>query len=146
MVNPGSFKGARRQFLEGEKPSYARAVVERDTKDRLADIQRRFFKRFPIDLADDVEPSPEALAAVDDDAPDIEPPSPDEENMSPEDLASAQSAFKARKKVIKYRRGVSHRPYIQTMSNLANFRAANQEMDGIPVQQGPPNFHHRRQA
>lgn len=132
MVNPGSFQGARRQFLEDEKEGYIQAAVDGVLPDRLADIQRRFFKRFPIDRGDDYEPTADELAAVDDDAPDAEPAAPDETKMSVEAFAKAKEEFKARRTKITFRRDVSgHVPYDRETNNrrLTPFRStANQTM------------------
>lgn len=111
MVNPGSFKGARLAFLVEQKPIYAEGVAKGLTAARLTDIQRRFFKRFPIDLDANEEPSSEALAAVDDDTADPEPLSPDEDKMTPEEYAKAMKSFKARSQLVTYRCSVSHVRY-----------------------------------
>lgn len=70
MPNPGSFHGARKAFLISQKAEYAAAVKDHNAAEALSHILRRFFKRFPIDLPDDFEPSETQLAAVDDNAPD----------------------------------------------------------------------------
>ncbi|KJA13088.1 hypothetical protein HYPSUDRAFT_120316, partial [Hypholoma sublateritium FD-334 SS-4] len=72
MVNPGAFSGQRRAFLDGQQAVYAAAVAESHINDTVADIQRRYFKRFPITLSHTEEPTAEFLATVDDDAPDPE--------------------------------------------------------------------------
>ena len=46
MVNPGVFHGLRKDFLAGEKVTYTDAIAGGYEKDAVADIQRRFFKRF----------------------------------------------------------------------------------------------------
>ena len=84
MVHPGAFKGLRKDFLMGEKADFAAAIEGGYTRDALAHIQRRFFKRFPLDPAEGVEPSPEHLATVDDDKPDDEPEEPDKQVMTAE--------------------------------------------------------------
>ena len=68
MVNPGSFVSSRAVFLTGEKCVYADAVAQGYTRDVLAIISRRYFKRYLIDLPHDVEPTDEHLASVDDNA------------------------------------------------------------------------------
>lgn len=72
MVNPGTFKGLRKQFLDSQQDVYAAAIKGKHVADTVADIQRRYFKRFPITLSHTEEPSADSLAAVDDDAPDPE--------------------------------------------------------------------------
>lgn len=78
MVNPGAFKGLRKEFLDSQKELYAAAVHGSHVPDTVADIQRRYFKRFPVTLSHTQEPTEEFLATVDDDAPDPEfgPPQP----------------------------------------------------------------------
>ncbi|KDR74719.1 hypothetical protein GALMADRAFT_48139, partial [Galerina marginata CBS 339.88] len=73
MVNPGAFRGSRKEFLMGEKPAYSAGVVGGYAADALAVIQRRYFKRYPVGLPHSEEPTDEHLAAVDDDSPDPEP-------------------------------------------------------------------------
>lgn len=107
MVNPGSFRGARFHFLVEQKPLYAAAVVENDAGDALADIQRRYFKRFPIEHTHNVDPSPEWLASVDDDAPAVEPAIPNEDAMSPQEYEEAMKAYNTRKQLICFRKEVS---------------------------------------
>ena len=85
MVNPGVFQGSRKEFLLGERASYSAAVAGGYAVDALALIQRHYFKRYPVELPHTLEPSPEFLAAVDDDAPDDEIPVPDQDQMSEED-------------------------------------------------------------
>lgn len=72
MVNPGSFTGRRKEFLDSQKDLYAAAVKGGHVADTVADIQRRYFKRFPITLSHTEEPTQESLDAVDDDSPDPE--------------------------------------------------------------------------
>ena len=50
MVNPGTFRGLRKEFLLGEKATYSEAVTGGYAADALANIQRRYFKRFPPEL------------------------------------------------------------------------------------------------
>ncbi|KDR72157.1 hypothetical protein GALMADRAFT_41983, partial [Galerina marginata CBS 339.88] len=69
MVNPGTFVGARRAFMLDEKPAYSNGIKGGFAADALAIIQRRYFKRFPVDLAHEDEPTAEFIAAVDDEAP-----------------------------------------------------------------------------
>ena len=73
MVHSGAFNGSRKEFLIGEKSKYHAAVAGGFVKDAIADIQRRYFKRFSIDVPHNEEPSPEHLASVDDSEPDPEP-------------------------------------------------------------------------
>lgn len=116
MPNPGSFQGGRLAFLESQIPEYAASLVANSTAACVADVQRRFFKRFPLDLAETLEPSAEHLAAVDDGAADEEPPAPDE-SLQAEAYEEAVVAFTARSKLITSRRNVSDPGLHQTSPN-----------------------------
>ena len=107
MVNPGAFRGSRKDFLLSQKATYAEAVAGGFATDVLADMQRRYFKRFPVDLPHTEEPSEEHLAAVDDDAPDPEQEQPDPEKMSVEEYQAAMSSLEERSKIIRFRKAVS---------------------------------------
>ncbi|KAF9470434.1 hypothetical protein BDN70DRAFT_821384, partial [Pholiota conissans] len=69
MVNPGSFKGSRKTFLLTQADIYAEALVNNHVADMVSDIQRRYFKRYPITLPHEEEPSEQWLSQVDDNAP-----------------------------------------------------------------------------
>ncbi|EDR03723.1 uncharacterized protein LACBIDRAFT_306861 [Laccaria bicolor S238N-H82] len=73
MPNPGGFAGSRLKFLENELPEYTKAVANNRDGDFLLDLLRRFFKRYPMELEDNVEPTEETLASVNDEEPDEEP-------------------------------------------------------------------------
>ncbi|PPR07728.1 hypothetical protein CVT26_003721 [Gymnopilus dilepis] len=105
MVNPGAFQGARKIFLMGEKDAYSQAVDEGYIAEGIAKIQRRFFKRFPIDLPDNVDPSPEELAKVDDE--EIEPdyPEPERDKMSEAEYEAALKTLDERRKRVAFRKG-----------------------------------------
>ena len=66
MPRPEKFEGLRKVFLEGERERYKQAVANGTRDDYLMDVFRRFFKRFPVGLPDDKEPSSEELAKVND--------------------------------------------------------------------------------
>ena len=72
MVNPGTFSGLRKAFLDSQQDIYAAAVQGKNVTETVADIQRRYFKRFPIMLSHTKEPTKEFLDAVDGNAPDPE--------------------------------------------------------------------------
>ncbi|KAJ3485365.1 hypothetical protein NLJ89_g11904 [Agrocybe chaxingu] len=94
-----------RIFLVGEKPAYAAAVEGGYARDALAIIQRRFFKRFPIDLSLDEEPTSEQLAAVNDNEPDADQVLPNENEMNPEEYAEAVQRLEERQTLIVFRKG-----------------------------------------
>lgn len=72
MPNPGEFRGSQFDFMMTQKEEWARAVKEEYAIDMLPTIQNRYFRRYPIDLPHNVEPTAEHLASVDDDGPDVE--------------------------------------------------------------------------
>ncbi|PPQ84465.1 hypothetical protein CVT26_007395 [Gymnopilus dilepis] len=105
MVNPGAFSGSRKAFLMAQKPTYAEAVVGGYVPDALADIQRRYFKRYPVDFPHDQEPTAEQLAAVDDDGPEPEIKEPDREAMDEQEYQDALDALEKRSEQIRFRKG-----------------------------------------
>lgn len=107
MVNPGAFSESRRAFLANEKDAYATAVANDHVADTVADILRRYFKRYPISLPHKEEPSQEWLAQVDDDAADPEMEAPNADTMSTEAYASALIDYEARAKELRTRTEVS---------------------------------------
>ena len=107
MVNPGVFHGLRKDFLSEEKATYANAVAGGYEKDSIADIQRRFFKRFPVSLPLNEEPSAEHLASVNDADADADVEEPDETDLTPGECAVARSKLEERAKLIILRKGVS---------------------------------------
>ncbi|KAF9470299.1 hypothetical protein BDN70DRAFT_773752, partial [Pholiota conissans] len=62
MVNPGAFKGSRKLFLASQADLYTEAVAENRVADTVSDIQRRYFKHYPITLSHNEEPSEDWLA------------------------------------------------------------------------------------
>ena len=107
MVNPGAFRGSRKEFLMGEKAAYSAAMAGGYGADALALIQRRYFKRYPVDLPHHEEPTAEHLAAVDDDAPEPEPEEPNPENMTKEECEAATKELDRRQTILKFRKAVS---------------------------------------
>ena len=85
MPHPGAFKGGRLKFLQDELTEYTKAVINDRAEDFALDVIRRFFKRYPLDLQDDLEPTPDMLANLNDDEPDEEPQPPSKENMTLEE-------------------------------------------------------------
>ena len=106
MVNPGAFRGSRKEFLLGEKAAYAAGMQGGYGADALAQIQRRFFKRYPVDLGPHEEPSQEHLDAVDDDAPEPENEEPDPSKLSAAEYEEAMKECDHRKAVIRFRKAV----------------------------------------
>lgn len=106
MVNPGAFAGKRRAFLDAQQELYAAAAAANHVNDTVADIQRRYFKRFPVTLSHTEEPTEEALAAVDDDAPDPELAPPRDEGMDPDAYSRAKRVYEFQCNELKMRKAV----------------------------------------
>ncbi|KDR72463.1 hypothetical protein GALMADRAFT_73731 [Galerina marginata CBS 339.88] len=104
MVNPGAFLGLRRAFMIDAKPAYSEGVKGGFAADALAIIQRGYFKRFPVDLPHEEEPTAESLAAVDDEAPEPDRMAPDEDALGEEEYAAALQEVEVRRKTFVYRK------------------------------------------
>ncbi|KAF8190124.1 hypothetical protein BJ912DRAFT_850288 [Pholiota molesta] len=104
MVNPGAFQGTRKDFLTAQMDLYAAAVTGNHVADTVADIQRRYFKRYPTSLEHNVEPSEEWLAQVDDNAPDDDLLPPDEALLDKETFDIAEAAYNEQLKALKFRK------------------------------------------
>ena len=99
-------------------------------------MKRRFFKRFPLDMPDDVDPTPEELAAVDDNTPEPEPVVPDQEKMSEDEYQVAFNDMMDRRKRIAYRCGVSRDSCDTRPRCCSTSSPANQTVAGLPVHEG----------
>jgi hypothetical protein len=108
MVNPGSFRGPRKEFLVEEKPAYKAAVTGGYMRDTLANIQCQFFKRFLIDMPLNVDPTPQELAAIDDDTPDGEDKVPNPNKLTPEEFEAVSKVFEEMQQLILFQKGVSY--------------------------------------
>jgi hypothetical protein len=106
MVNLGTFKGTRKAFLTTQKETYVTAVIDNCVRDCVLDIQRCYFKHFPIELNNDEEPSLGSLANVNDDAADPEPVAPDPDSISEDEFEAARKAFTQRQVTIVKRQEV----------------------------------------
>ncbi|KAF9036139.1 hypothetical protein BJ165DRAFT_1533000 [Panaeolus papilionaceus] len=71
-MHPGFFSVARKAFLETQRALYNAAYEIGDAKNCIANVFRRYCKRFPRTLPEDVDPSQEELEAVRDDEADEE--------------------------------------------------------------------------
>lgn len=106
MVNPGGFTGLRKQFLDDQRALYAAAVGGKHVADTVADIQRRYFKRFPITLSHTEEPTKEFLDSVDDDAPDPELSVPQKDSLGDTEYARAMRVYEFQGAELKLRQAV----------------------------------------
>jgi len=107
MPNPGIFRGSRFIFLLGEKAAYKAGVDGGYAADALAKIQSRYFRRYPIELSLDDEPSPESLRAVDDEAPDTKQQEPDKEKLTDVEYKAEVESLLERTNLINIRKAVS---------------------------------------
>lgn len=111
MVNPGTFVGRRKEFLDAQQDVYAAAVKGGHIADAVADIQRRYFKRFPTTLPHTEDPTQESLDAVDDNDPDPEVSPPQAADFAnPEGHTRALRVYEFQKAEIKMRKDVSRLP------------------------------------
>ncbi len=112
MVNPGSFSGRRKVFLDSQQDIYAAAAKGGHIADAVADIQRRYFKCFPTTLPHTLDPTQEFLDAVDDNAPDPEVLPPQAADFTnPEEHARAARIYEFGQAEIKMRKDVSQIMY-----------------------------------
>jgi hypothetical protein len=107
MPNPGGFAGSRLRFLEGELPVYMKAVINNREDNFILDLWRRYFKRYPVDLADNIEPTEEMLASVNDNEPDEELEPPNQETMTEEEYDNQLLKFNQTKEAIEKKKEVS---------------------------------------
>jgi len=107
MVNPGAFQGLRKQFLMNEKPAYAAGVLGGYAADALANIQKRYFRRFPIDLPHDQEPTVEWLAGVNNNSPDTELEIIGTDKLTSVEFEEAVAQLKERRRLVECRKAVS---------------------------------------
>jgi hypothetical protein len=108
MVNPGAFQGSRKEFLRSQKADYKAGVLGGYAADALAQIQRKYLKRYPIDLPHQEEPTADWLAAVDDDAPDPEQEEPDILTLGENAYDVAVQRLAERQSLLTFRKAVSH--------------------------------------
>lgn len=108
MVNPGAFKGSRKEFLLAQADLFADAVIHSHVLDTIADIQRRYFKRYPPSLPHDEEPTAEWLASVDDNAPDDEIFPPHRGEMDEEEYNKALAQYSEMLAAIQSRKDVRY--------------------------------------
>lgn len=137
MPARGSFSVKRKEFLESKRPDFATAVENKHTIDGLAVILRQYFKRFPVELEDHIDPTDEALAAVDDAAPDPDIQEP-LDLLGPEEYAAALSASQEHQFCVQAKRGVSCALFGLDGAVLM-LTAANCTLVHIPIQEGQPH-------
>ncbi|KJA13978.1 hypothetical protein HYPSUDRAFT_209087 [Hypholoma sublateritium FD-334 SS-4] len=132
MVNPGSFSGRRKEFLDSQRDVYATAVKGGHIADAVADIQHRYFKRFPTMLPHTQDPTQESLDAVDDNAPDPEVSPPQASDYTnPEEHARALRVYEFHKAEVKMRKDQIKRrlayQYNKTRSKKTKFELGSSD-------------------
>lgn len=113
------FKGSRRDYLTTQRPAYEQAVADGTVNDFLDIVYGRYARRYPIELEMTDEPSPEFLAAVDDEAPDPER-EPLSDDLSDDERAVEEKKIKERQALIQKRRKVRGCLILQTTTLMAN--------------------------
>ena len=76
------------------------------TTDALAGIQRRYFKRYLINLAHSEEPMVEWLSMVDNDVPDAEKDGPDIDTLEEEEYTAMMKQLEERRVLLMFRKAV----------------------------------------
>lgn len=103
MPNPGHFHRAQEAFLESVKEEYAQAVKQNVVKEKLLDIIRRYYLRFPVVKGDGYEPTAEELAAVDDNS---APPEEARRLTNPEEQAEYDKQLKEHGEFVRVKNAV----------------------------------------
>lgn len=106
MPNPGTYLGARGEFLKAQLSLYAEAVKDGHISDTVADIQRRYFLRWPATLPHDQEQTQEWMDNVNDSAVEEEMSFPDVDGMSPEEAARSLADYNDLVEEVKSRKDV----------------------------------------
>lgn len=101
------FKTARFEFLTSQLPDYSAAVANGTVGEFVDLVYAQYARRFPIELPLSEDPSPEELAAVDNNAPVPEPIARCLDDLSGEEVAEEQAKMMARQGLIKKRKKVS---------------------------------------
>ena len=103
-----------------KKSEYKAAVQGGFAADALANIQRQYLKRYPIDLPHDQEPAPEVLAAVDDDLQDPDVEAPDPSTMGEQEYAAALEVLETRRNLLTFRKSVRLELFINVISKSSD--------------------------
>lgn len=141
MSPRAAFNGLRLKFMEEQLEGYVTAVVESRENDFVLDVQRRYFKRFPLSLPHDVEPSKESLDTLDDNAPDPEIKEPNQKDMSDEEYKATKNAFDHNCTLLQFRKEV--RGFMITCSDFIIFCTANSTLVEVSSWQETPQVRQR---
>jgi hypothetical protein len=93
MVNLGTFQKSRKDFLLEQKAAYAQVVAGGFMHNCVANIQRRYFKCYPIDYPHEQEPTSKMTLGVNDDAPEPEPSVSDPTILDEDEYKLVEEAF-----------------------------------------------------
>ncbi|KAF9471459.1 hypothetical protein BDN70DRAFT_819959 [Pholiota conissans] len=132
MVNPGAFSGSRKDFLAAQADLYEVAVTNNHVADTVADIQRRYFKRYPISLPHNKEPSAEWLSSVNDNAPENELLPPDSSQLDGKNLEDAEAAYNEQVKTLKFRKEQQISRRLHYQYTKAKAPSKHRDVDIIP--------------
>ncbi|PPQ89016.1 hypothetical protein CVT25_005193 [Psilocybe cyanescens] len=132
MPNPGNFHGSRLEFLLGEKPAYELAAAAGQGAEAISNIQRQYFKRYPIELPLNVEPTAEFLANVDDDAADVDIQEPDVDKLIPEEYREAVERMEARRAIVNFRKDQIQRWFKYQKAKTAHKNNDTKSKEGLP--------------
>ncbi|PPR03500.1 hypothetical protein CVT24_012667 [Panaeolus cyanescens] len=104
MVNPGAFKGKRKEYMISRKKDYGDAKDAGTIEDCLAEIIQTYFRMFPPDRPFDYEPTDEEITEnLEKEYTDPQLPDPDELNES--EYAVEMGKWKERRLTIKAVKG-----------------------------------------
>lgn len=107
-------------FLDEQIPLYATAVANGTIKEFIDTVYARYARRFPIEMPLEVDPSPEALAAVDDDSPESEAED-FHDDLSPEEQEAEEKRITDRRALIRKRKSVCvHCLHLKARSSCLN--------------------------
>lgn len=107
MPNPGKFHGKRKEFLTTKRPEFNASVNNDRVPDVLMQIYQAYFRRFPMTMSEDDEPTDEALAAVDDNAAEPEDNTVALDELSGEAYDIALEKMKDERNALDAKKGVS---------------------------------------
>lgn len=93
---------SRLAFMQSQQNGYTQALSDGTRGNFIVDVVRKYFRRFPVELPHEDEPTKETLAAIDDDADE------EDERLKEDEMLKSLSADEVvkRKKVMQQRREV----------------------------------------
>lgn len=119
-----------------EKASYKAGVDGGYAADVLAKIQSRYFRRYPVELSLDEEPSAEFLKAVDNERLDVDQQEPNPEKLTVDKYKAEVERLRQRADLITVHKVVSCDCLFWRLPSLMN-PIANQMLDLPPIYERP---------